>query len=111
VHDSVNFVPGENSFQLCAIREINLAKNRAGWDSGAMALKQAVHRNDGHAARDQDFRADAADVTRRAGNKNIHLSILLDLGRKPNWTRSELPEPKARVAERHDAPRRKSGKG
>jgi len=92
VHDGVNFVPGENSFELRTIRKINLAKNGAGRNGGTMSLEQAVQRNDGHAARDQNFRANAADVTRRAGNKNIHLSILLDLGRKPNWTGAELPD-------------------
>jgi len=110
VHDGVNFVPGENSFELRTIRKINLAKNGAGRNGGTMSLEQAVQRNDGHAARDQDFRTDAADVTRRAGNKNIHLSILLDLGRKPNWTGAELPGPTARAVEKRDARPRKSVK-
>jgi len=83
VHNGVNFVPGEDGFKLRAIREINLAKDRAERDGGTMALQQAVQRDDGHAARDQDFRADTADVTRSTGNENIHLYILLDLGKKP----------------------------
>jgi len=103
VHDGINFVQGEDRFELSAVREINLAKDRAGRDSPTMSLEQAVQRNDGHAARDQDFRTDAADVTRRASNKNIHLSILLDLGRKPNLARSELHEPTIRAEEKHDA--------
>jgi hypothetical protein len=109
VHDRFNFVPGEDSFQLSPIREIDLSKNRAERDSGTMAFEQAVQGNDGHAARDQNFRADAADVTRRAGNKNIHLSILLDLGRKPNG-RAKLTEPTARPTEKHGEPKRKSSK-
>jgi len=85
VHDGVNFVAGEDGFELRAIREINLAKNGAGRDGGMMAFQQTVQRDDGHAARNQDFRADTADVTRGAGNENIHLCVLLDLGRKSKW--------------------------
>src|SRR6266403_4136097 len=73
VHHGVNLVLREDAFNLRAIGEIYLAKDGSRRNSGTMALHQAVQRNNGHAARNQDFRADTADVTRRSGNENIHL--------------------------------------
>ncbi len=73
VHHGVNLVLGENGFNLRAIRKVYLAKDGSRRHSGAMALHQAVQRNDGHAARNQDLRADTANVTRRSRNENIHL--------------------------------------
>src|SRR6266850_2063852 len=69
----VNLVLGENGFNLRAIRKVYLAKDGSRRHSGAMALHQAVQRNDGHAARNQDLRADTANVTRRSRNQNLHL--------------------------------------
>src|SRR6266550_954056 len=73
VHHGVNLVLREDGFNLRATGEIYLAKDGSGRHSGAMALHQAVQRNDGHTARNQDLRADTADVARRSGNENIHL--------------------------------------
>src|SRR2546421_8291272 len=73
VHHGVNFVLREDTFNLRAIREICLAKDGFGRHRGTMALHQAVQRNDGQAARNQDLRADTANVTRRSRNKNIHV--------------------------------------
>src|SRR6266436_8560378 len=70
VHHSVNLVLREDAFNLRAIGEIYLAKDGSRRNSGTMALHQAVQRNNGHAARNQDFRADTADVARRSGNEN-----------------------------------------
>ena len=55
VHDGVNFVLGEDGFKLSAIGKINLAKGSARRHGAPMAFKQAVERDDGHAARYQDF--------------------------------------------------------
>src|SRR6266849_676362 len=111
VHDGVNLVQGEDGFKLRAIREIHLAKDGARRHGSAMALQQAVQRDDGHAARNQDFRADTADVTRRSGNENIHLKALLESGRDQKWRCSKLPEPTARCVEKQGAPARKFDKG
>src|SRR5437016_2434535 len=73
VHHGVNLVLREDGFNLRATGEIYLAKDGSGRHSGAMALHQAGQRNDGHAARKQDLRADTADVTCRSGNENVHL--------------------------------------
>src|SRR6266481_2030903 len=73
VHHGVNLVLDEDGFNLRAIREIYLAKDGSRRHSGTMALHQAVQRNDGHTARNQDLRADTANVTRRSRNENIHL--------------------------------------
>src|SRR5882762_4121545 len=73
VHHGVNLVLREDAFNLRAIGEIYLAKDGSRRHGGTMALHQAVQRNNGHAARNQDFRADTADVARRSGNENIHL--------------------------------------
>src|SRR5438552_5610565 len=54
-HDGVNFVLGEDGFKLSAIGKINLAKGSARRHGGPMAFKQAVERDDGHAARYQDL--------------------------------------------------------
>jgi hypothetical protein len=79
VHHGVNLVLREDIFNLGAIREIRLAEDGSRRHGGAMAFQQAIQRNDGHAARNQDFRTDTADVTRRSGNENIHLCVLLEL--------------------------------
>src|SRR6266550_6851767 len=73
VHHGVNLVLREDAFNLRAIPKIYLAKDGSRRHSGTMALHQAVQRNDGHTARNQDLRADAADVARRSGNENVHL--------------------------------------
>src|SRR6266478_1453506 len=73
VHHGVNLVLRENGFNLRAIRENCMAKNGFRRNGGTMALQQAVQCNDGDATRNQDFRADTADVARRSGNENIHL--------------------------------------
>src|SRR5207302_466373 len=83
VHDGVNFVLREDGFKLSAIGEINLAKDRARRHGSPMTFEQAIQRDDGHAARRQDFRTDTADVTRCASNKNTHRYVLLESGRKP----------------------------
>src|SRR5467141_3565888 len=73
VHHSINLVLGENGFNLRAIGEICLAKDGSRRHGGTTALQQAVQRDDGQAARNQNFRADTPDVARRSGNENIHL--------------------------------------
>src|SRR6202521_4918458 len=98
VHHSVNLVLREDAFNLRAIGEIYLAKDGSRRHGGTMALQQAVQRNDGHAARNQNLRADAADVARRSRNENIHLYVLLESGRKAKCGRSTLPEPTERAA-------------
>jgi hypothetical protein len=75
VHDGVDFVLGENGFELRAIAEIGLAKDCGGRNSGAVAFEQTIESNDAHAAGEQDFGADAADVACGSGNENIHFAI------------------------------------
>jgi len=111
VHDGVNFVLREDGFKLKAIREIYLAKDGGRRHGGTMALQQAIQGDDGHAARNQNLRADTADVTRRSGNENIHLKVLLESGRNQKWMCSKLPEPTARSAEKQGASARKFDKG
>src|SRR5712692_6065500 len=111
VHHGVNFVQGEDGFKLRAIREIYLAKDGARRHGGTMALQQAIQGDDGHAARNQDFRADTADVTRRSGNENIHPKVLLESGRNQKWMSSKLPEATARSAEKQGASALKFDKG
>src|ERR1700674_2739689 len=98
VHHGVNLVLREDAFNLRAIGEIYLAKDGFRRHRGTMALQQAIQRNDGHAARNQNFRTDAADVARRSRNENIHLYVLLESGRKAKCGRSTLPEPTERAA-------------
>src|SRR5207249_10978553 len=83
VHDRVYFVPRENSVKLSAICEINLAIDGIGRHVRTLAFDHAVQGDDRHAARNQYFRTDTADVTRCARNKNIHHYVLLESGRKP----------------------------
>src|SRR6266849_4168042 len=73
VHHGINLVLREDGFERRAIAKIDLAKDGARRDGRAMALQQAIQGDDGHAARNQDFRADTADITRGAGNENVHL--------------------------------------
>ena len=72
VHHGVNLVLGEDIVKLRTIREVHLEKGCARRHGGAMAFDEAVHGDNAHAAREQDFGADAADVSRRSSNKNIH---------------------------------------
>src|SRR6266446_3424405 len=72
MHDGVNLVLGEDVVKLKTIREVRLNKSRSRRHGGAMAFDEAVHGDDAHAAREQYFGADAADVSRRSSNKNIH---------------------------------------
>src|SRR5882724_4092656 len=72
VHHRVNLVLGEDVVKLRTIGEVQLEKGCARRHGGAMAFDEAVHGDDAHAAREQDFGADAADVSRGSGNKNIH---------------------------------------
>ena len=76
VHHGINLVLGENAFDLGAISKINLAKDRTLQHGRTMTFNQAVERNDAHSARQQDFRADAANVARRSCDENIHVSVL-----------------------------------
>jgi hypothetical protein len=57
-----------------------------------MALQQAIQGDDRHAAGNQDFGADTTDVTRRAGNENIHLAVLLESNRSSEWIGLILPD-------------------
>src|SRR2546423_3244559 len=78
MHHGINFVPGKDAFQLLAIPEIYLTKDRARRDGGAVALDEIVEGNDAHSAGQQEFRTDAADVACRSSDQNIHGFILLD---------------------------------
>jgi hypothetical protein len=110
VHHGINLVLREDTFKSRAIRKIYLAKDGSWRHGGTMALEQTIQCDDGHAARNQDLRTDAADVTRRSGNENIHLSVLLESVRNAKWVCSKLPEPAARAAEKKGAPARKCDK-
>src|SRR5467141_3886755 len=71
VHHGVNFVLREDGFKFGAIGKIDLAKDSARRHGGTVALHQAIQGDDRHATRNQDFRADTADVTCRTGNENL----------------------------------------
>ena len=46
VHDGVNFVFGEDFFDLCADAEIGSTENRFGRDGGGVALLKIIERDD-----------------------------------------------------------------
>jgi hypothetical protein len=71
MHDGVNFVLGENVFDLRADPEIDVTEVGCGRDRGAMAFLEVIESNDLHAAREQDLRTDASDVAGGSGNQDI----------------------------------------
>ena len=73
VHDGVNAMAGEDVFELAEVAEVGLAKFGGGRNRGAVAFPKIIERDDAHAAREQDFRANAADVACRTGHQNIQL--------------------------------------
>src|SRR6266446_5929572 len=73
MHHGVNLVLGEKIIKLGAIGEVGLDKNCVRGHGGTMAFNEAVHGDNAHAAREQYFGADAADVSGCSSNKNIHL--------------------------------------
>ncbi len=77
MHHGINFVLGEDAFKISAIGKIDLAKDGARRHGGTMALEQTVQGDDAHAAPEQDFATDAADVSCSPGNENIHVVRLL----------------------------------
>src|SRR5882724_9688397 len=72
VHHGINLVLGEDIVKLGAIGQVSLDKNCARRNRGAMAFDEAVHGDDAHAAREQYFGADAADISGCSRNKNVH---------------------------------------
>jgi len=68
MHDGVDFVLSENGFELAAVTEINLAKDRLGMKRGFVTLDQAVQRNNFDSPRNQKFRANASDVSGGSGD-------------------------------------------
>jgi hypothetical protein len=75
VHDGIDLVLGEDGFKLRAICQVGQAKDCAGRDGGAVAFEQTIQSDDAHAAREQNFGADAADVACGSSNENIHFAI------------------------------------
>jgi hypothetical protein len=80
MHDGIDFVLGENGFELRAIPQVGLAKDCGGRNSGAVAFEQTIQSDDAHSAREQDFGTDAADVACCSGNENIQRCVLLKQG-------------------------------
>src|SRR6266849_4119125 len=106
MHDGVYLVLQEHLFELQAVRKIYLAKHAAGQHSGAVALHQIIQGDDGHAARNQDFRADTADVARSPGNENIHLYALLEFTKKPRMGVFKIARTEGKIRARAEYTRR-----
>lgn len=68
MHDCVDFVFGEDFFDLRANAEIDLAEEGLGRDGGAMAFLKIIEGDDLVAAGEKKFRANAADVARCSGD-------------------------------------------
>jgi hypothetical protein len=68
----------ENGFELGTIGEVHFAEGGLRGDRGAMAFEETIEGNDGVAARDQEFAADAADIAGGTGDENIHDEALLE---------------------------------
>jgi hypothetical protein len=74
VHDGIDAVRGEYSVKLRAIGEVGMTKTSLLGDSGAVATLQVVQCNDVHTADEEDFSANATDVTRCSGDENVQLA-------------------------------------
>jgi len=82
MHHRVDFLFGEDFFYLGADAEIDLAEKRGGRDGGAMAFLKVIQGDDVVAAGEKKLRADAADVARCSGDKNVQGSDLAFIRKK-----------------------------
>jgi hypothetical protein len=71
VHHGINFMFGENIFNLRADGKIGMAKDGTGGDGFAMTLQQIVQSNYAYPPRQQGLTANTADITRSAGDQNV----------------------------------------
>src|SRR5262249_17407235 len=78
VHHGVDFMLGEDGFELQAVSEVHRAEDRARRHGRTVPLDQAVQGNDFDAASPQDFGTDTADVAGRSADQKIHVGVLLE---------------------------------
>lgn len=76
MHDRVDFVFGEDFLDLGTLAKISAAEKRLGRNSGGVALLKVIEGDDLIAASEENLRADAADVARCSGDKNVQGSDL-----------------------------------
>jgi len=81
MHYSVDGVLGENFLDLCADAQVGAAEDRFGRNGGGVALLKIIESNDLVAARQENLRADAADVARRSSYEYVQGSDLAFIGR------------------------------
>src|SRR5271155_2155486 len=76
MHYGIDGVLGENFLDLCADAQVGTAEDRFGRDCGGVALLKIIESNDLVAARQENLRADAADVARRSSYEYVQGSDL-----------------------------------
>src|SRR5580692_1738747 len=71
MHNGVDFVILENLFELRAIGQIDLQKSGGGRNGSAVAFLKIIEREYLMSTREQNFRADAADIPGGTGDQDI----------------------------------------
>src|SRR2546429_7207570 len=71
----VNFIWREDSFELLAVSKIHFAEGGSWRHGSRVPFRQAVERDHLHSAQEQNFRANTADIPRRARHQNVQRTI------------------------------------